>query len=125
MTPEALIKTLLAQREFWVELAEGKRVKLRRPAEMDVVKLLARDAAGNVTGININLAEVQRFAVAWEGFTEADLIGPAGAADAVAFDAPLWGVLIADQAEWCVKCADALVKAIIDHEQHTATTAGN
>lgn len=125
MTPEALVKAMLARREFWVDLGDGKRVKLRRPAEMDVAGMLVKDDDGKVTGIAASLAEVTRFAVDWEGFTEADLIGPAGASDAVPFDAALWGAAVADRAAWCGDCARALVEAIVEHEKQAAAAAGN
>lgn len=125
MSPDALIKAMLSQREFWVPLGGGRRVRMRRPAEMDVADMLVKGPDGKVTGISAHLPEVTRFAVDWEGFTEADLIGPAGAADPVPFDGALWGVVVADRADWCVVCAKALVDAVVAHEQQAAAVSGN
>lgn len=125
MNTEAIIKAMLAQREFWVDLDAGKRVKLRRPAEMDVVRMLTKDASGAYAGIAAGLSEVVRFAVDWAGFCESDLIGAAGASDPVPFATDLWEIMIADQAAWCTKCASALVESIVAHEKKAADAAGN
>lgn len=123
MTPDILIKKILAQREFWCDLGGGKRIKLRRPAEAEVISLLKR-VDGKVVGITVELSEVRRFAVDWDGFTEADLI-PSGASDAVPFDVDLFGVVIADQAAWCGKCSAAIIEQIVTHESATEAARGN
>lgn len=123
MTPEILIKKLLAQREFWVDLAGGQRVKLRRPAEADVLSLLARKD-GKVVGLSIGLPEIKRFAVDWEGFTEALLI-PSGASDAVPFTADLWACVIEDRAGWVAACSAAIAEKIVEHENRTEAALGN
>lgn len=123
MTPDILIKKILASREFWCDLGGGKRIKLRRPAEADVLQMLKRED-GKVIGIAVGLPEVRRFAVDWEGFTEADLIA-SGASDAVPFSAGLFAVVAEDKAEWVARCAADLVKQIADHESRSEATLGN
>lgn len=123
MTPEALIKKLLAQRDFWVDVAAGKRIKLRRPAEMEWLGLLVREE-GKVVGLRVGLPEVKRQAVDWEGFAEADLIH-SGASDAVAFHPDLFAAVIEDKSAWCAKCAEALSACVIDYLQAQEDAAGN
>lgn len=124
MTPDVLIAKLLAQREFSVEVAPGKQIRLRRPAEMDVLGMLRRDADGKVVGIVADLSDVRRFAVGWEGIVEADLIS-SGAADAVPFAAGLFAVLIEDRRDWCAKCCQALVDKVLEHEGLQREAQGN
>lgn len=124
MTPDVLIKRLLAQREFSVEVAAGKQIRLRRPAEMDVMGMIQRGDDGKVVGLAADLADVKRFAVGWEGIAELDLV-PSGASDPVPFDADLFAVLIEDRRDWCAKCCQALVDKVLDHEGLQREARGN
>lgn len=122
MTPDILVKKLLAQRESWVDLG-GKRVRIRRPAETEIFALLEiRD--GKPASLKVGLEEVKRRVVDWEGFTEADLI-VSGASDPVEFDADLWCALIEDRREWVSPIAKALIDAIIAHESAAEADRGN
>lgn len=123
MTPDIIVKKILASREFWCDLGGGKRIKLRRPAEAEVMDMLKR-ADGKIVGIAIGLSEIKRFAVDWEGFTEADLI-PSGASDVVAFAPDLFAVVIEDRADWVAKASTALVEKIVAHEGAAEATRGN
>lgn len=123
MAPDILIKKLLAQRESWVDLGDGKRVRIRRPAETEIFALL-EITDGKPTSLKIGLDEVKRRVVDWEGFTEADLI-VSGASDAVDFDAALWSALIDDRREWVPPIARALIDAIVAHESATEAARGN
>jgi hypothetical protein len=124
MSPDVLLKKLLAAREFWHDLGGGKRVRLRRPAETDLAALVIKDADGKPAGIRVDLPQVQTAAVDWEGFTEADLI-VSGASDVVPFAAVLWAALIADRRDWVASCASALLDAVLTHEKAANATAGN
>ena len=119
MTPEQLVAAALAQRSFWVELADGKRVRVRRPSEHDTRGLLQRDADGKVTGISADLPEVKRFTVDWEGFKECDFTA-AGSSDPAPFSQELWGVWVEDDREALKKVAEAVIDAVIAHETRRA-----
>lgn len=106
MSTERLIKQILAKREGWVVLDAGLRVKIRRPAEAE----MARFDGG------LTFDVVSRCVVDWDGFTEADLLGPAiGASDAVPFDAELWAVVAQDHMDWFKPISTALLDAIRTH----------
>ena len=123
MTPDVLVKKLLAQRESWVDLPGGKRVRIRRPAETEVFEMLVLKG-GKPTGLKVGLDEVKRRVVGWEGFTEADLI-VSGASDPVEFDADLWQTMIADRRDWVPPIAQALIDAIVAREAATEAVRGN
>lgn len=124
MVPDVLVRKLLAQREFWHDLGNGLRVKLRRPSEVETMDLLRRDASGSVSGLFVGPDVVKRCAVDWEGVKECDLI-VSGASDVVAFDAALWGAVVDDRREWCNGCAAALIDAIVRHESDKVAAKGN
>lgn len=117
MTPEQLIAKLLAQRESWVEVEPGRRVRVRRPDESEMV-----DFRG---GMSVEL--MLRHVVGWEGFTEADILGPAlGAADAaVAFDAALFAVLARDHVAWFEPVSVEIATRIAEHWKAREATAKN
>lgn len=124
MTPDVLIKKPLAQRESWVDLPDGKRVRIRRPAEAQMADLVVRDADGKPTGLRIGLEEVKRFVTGWECVTEADLI-VSGAADPVDFDPALWSAVIEDRRDWVGPVAQGLLDAILRHEAAAGAVSGN
>lgn len=119
-----LIVALRSARESWVDVAPGKRVKIRRPTEAEFPSFLRKTEAGR--GIAVELEHVQRHVVDWEGFTEADLLGPTvGVSDALPFDAAVWSEVVADHIDWMQAAAKALVQSIVDHMTAQADTAGN
>lgn len=116
MNAEQLIAAALAQRAQWVDLEGGKRVRVRRPSEHGTRGLLHRDADGKVIGMAADLPEAKRFVVGWEGFKECDFTA-AGSSDAVEFSSELWGVWVEDNRKALATVAEALLAAVIAHEQ--------
>lgn len=113
---DGLLQKLRAQREFWVELEPGKRVKLRRPGETEFGRL-----AGG-----IGVEDVKRCAIAWEGITEADLLGPdVGVEDAVPFEPAVFAEVISDRAAWAELLAKSIADAIVTHLQARKDASGN
>lgn len=104
--PSALVLKLLAQRESWVELEPGKRVRIRRPAEAQLPRFRAGLTPELLAGV----------VVGWEGFSEADLLGAAvGSSDPLPFAPDLWATVAEDRVEYLQKIADALTAAITAH----------
>lgn len=114
MDAAALIAKALEQREQWVDLGDGKRVKVRRPAAAELF------AFGRAT----NPEQFMRCAVGWEGVTEADILGAAVGSDAaVPWSLDLWLVLALDNPEWMTAVSAAVVEAIKTYlEQREAIT---
>lgn len=113
MDATAILRKRQAAREFWLSLDDGRKVKLRRVGEAEVVK-------GETT-----LAQVASRAVDWEGITEAFLIGPAGASDPVPFHEALWHDLLVDDAALYLKVVEALNDAKVRHAQEKERMLGN
>lgn len=102
---QALIARIRAQREFWVDVAPGKRLRVRRPVETDFVRY---------SRLSVGLCAA--CVVGWDGFSEADLLGAAiGSSDPLPFDEEACLEVVLDRAEWASVLAIAIAKAIKDH----------
>ena len=129
MKAEALIQRLQAQRESWCELepaADGlpaKRVRLRRPAETEISSL--RPVPGK-SHEQVLIDAICRYAVGWEGITEADLLGADQAGgDAVPFAPDLWAEVVRDRMDWVDKASAHLMRQVADHLQLKEAAAKN
>lgn len=120
-----LLRQLLAQREKWVDVAPGKAVRLRRPAEGETGDFL-RTGADGVRNFRIGVDEVKRCAVDWRGFTEADLLGAGiGNSDPLPFDAEVFALAVGDNLDWLQACGAALSQMIVDRLEARAAARGN
>jgi hypothetical protein len=106
---ELLIRQMREQRMSWVDLGEGKSVRIIRPSQLEMMRYLLKDK-----NIVVEFDDVMRFCVDWRGFTQADLLGAAvGSADPVGFDIGLWRELSSEHAPWLQTIANAIVQAIV------------
>lgn len=111
MTPEALLKATRAQRAVWHDLEPGKRVQITRPREDEVVEFFIKPQKDG----HPDLPTVRRFVVGWEGFTEADFLGAAGASSPVPFHPDLWDEWISDHLAMVPQVADMIRAALTAH----------
>lgn len=117
MTPEDLIAKRLAQQEFWVDMGDKRRVRMRRPFETQMHRL-----RHELTSVDF----LVEHSVGWEGFDEAFILGPSiGSATAVPFSADLWRVVMSDSADARGKCVDAIAAAVNAHLEKKAAAAKN
>ena len=118
----ALIKQLLAAREHWVDLAPGKAVKFRRPMEGELEGMFR----GTPKRFNVLLEDVQRYAVDWRGFTEADLLGATvGNSDPLSFSAEVWALAVGDNLDWLQAARHGLEVVLASRIEARLTAAGN
>ena len=116
MDAQKLIEKMLAQRESWVELEPGLRVRVRRPAEADFTAFRE--------GVTVDQVAAQT--VDWEGFTEATLIGGAlGSSDPMPFSQAVWAEVVRDRVEWLALLANKLIELIKAHLDAKAVAAKN
>jgi hypothetical protein len=112
----SLIAKLRSQRESWVEVAPGKRVRVRRPAEAEM-----SDFRG---GMTVDL--LCRHVVGWEGVTEADVLGASiGSDEALPFTADLFAEVAKDRLAWFEPIAADLAARIAEHWKTREATAKN
>ena len=130
MTPaERVLAMRRAQRQSWVEVAPAangrpaRRVQIIRPTETEQPQFLR--AVGDKYQWSAELEHVQRFVTDWDGYTEADLVGPAGGSDPVPFSPQLWADVCADSAKTTVKVAQALLDVLSRHAGTSAEDAKN
>ena len=114
---QTLIARLLEQRDSWIDLGEGARVKVRRPAEAELASfMLARREPDTYL----------RCVVGGEGFTEATLRGPAiGASDPVPFDAEVWLTAARDRTDWITAVSAGVADALNAHLKAKGEAAKN
>lgn len=118
----ALIAQLLAAREHWIDLAPGKRVKFRRPMEGDLEGMFR----GTPRRFTVALEDVQKFAVDWQGFSEADLLGQGiGNSDALKFDAQVWALAVGDNLDWLQEARKGLEGILAARIEARLAAAGN
>lgn len=117
MDPKLLLEQMRNQRRRWVDIAEGKRVQIQLPSELEVVQHFIKPGEEGKLSLAADYAEVNRFTVGWEGFTEVDLLGAGvGASDAVPFNADLWSAYAAENLEAVRKVARALLDGIVERQ---------
>lgn len=121
---EALIRQLLSAREHWIDVAEGKALKIRRPLEAEMQTMFRR--VEGKPAFRVEFEDVLRFATDWRGFTEADLLGDAvGSSDPAPFDREVVRIAIGDNLEWLQSAINGLSDLIIERMTARATARGN
>ena len=91
--PQSFLARLMAARERWLTLDDGREVKVRRPAEARLPALLMRG----------DLEDYAACVVDWRGpgFTEAGLLGAKQASNTpVSFSPEVWQALALDNVRW-------------------------
>lgn len=122
MTPEQILQRRLEQQCEWVSLpvAAGeppRRVRVRRPYATD----LAVFAGGSITA-----EQVVQCVEAWEGFTEATLLGASiGSEDVVEFSRALWADWVRDNPEAYVAVARGLAEGVARAAERLKALQGN
>lgn len=114
---ERLISQLRAARLSWFAI-EGtpRRLQILRPTEVEMITERGRSA--------LEVAQAQ--VVGWEGFTEADVLGPELGSDQVAeFDSALWAAYVADRAELTAAVAVEVRRIQADYLQRRQEQAKN
>ncbi len=108
---------LLAAREATVELPNGRTVRVRRPPDVEIPRLLLEG----------DVSDFLRCVVGWgDGWTEADVLGDAGDAKvAVPFDPAIWLDLARDNTPWCVAVASKVKALCTEFMRARETASGN
>lgn len=133
MNAEQILKAMRAQRELCVPMGGAddapKRMTLLRPTDLevqrDMIKLMPGDGGKPTAQLLLDTDTVHRFVVAWDGYTTADLLGPAGGSDAAPFSPDLVREWLATHPEDIRKLVDALMGAITEHINTRAEAAKN
>lgn len=131
MNHEKILRVMLAQREFVVDLAEGRRVTVRRPTEMQiqrdhvVLKFNPDTPDKRDASLTVDPDKVHELCVGWEGFSEADLTGAAGSSDAVPFHAELLRLWLEDQPDQARTLCTAVLDQMVAHLNRRSTAEKN
>lgn len=115
MKPSALEALILAQREFDVEVSPGKFFRLRRYPQATPL-ISTASPLELITGA----------AVGWRGITEADILGASvGVAQDQEFSPEVAKLVLTDNIDWLMACANAMVEHINARAESTKAIAGN
>ena len=114
MDAAELERRMEREREFWVDVAPGKRVKFLRPL-MDEAMRFAK---------GFSMEAVCEYLRGWEGFTEADLL-KTGTEAPLDFDMGNAAKALRDHLGWTRKIAKAMSQAITDRAAATADAEKN
>lgn len=98
----ALLDRLRSAREFTVQLAIGKRLRMRRPLAAQMSRFRA--------GVSLEL--VAEHVVGWDGITEADLLPGVGSDSPAAFSPELAAEVLMDRPDWAAPASHELVESI-------------
>lgn len=126
MSAQTLLQRLLKSREFRVEIAPGKSITMRRPAESDIRALLAQ-VDGDRWTVRVTMPDVVAATVGWSGITEDDVLGGGGlgSEDPAEFSPELWAAYVADHSDVFARVSQGLVQAITAHLEARADAAKN
>lgn len=121
MTPAQILRAMEAQREFMVALDGERKITMRRPTELQIqtnfIKLLPGPKPEDPpkTELTANPDQLHRYATGWTGFTEADLLGPAGGSDPAPFDQLLLQAWLEEHTEHIPTLLNGLLGNIVEH----------
>ena len=108
-----LVRQLLAKRESWLDLGSGKRVLVRRPAEMQMVRFRSGFTTEHATDC----------VVGWEGFTALDAGGDSDAV--LPYDSALWAAMVEDNVAWFDAVASRVIELVEQHLAAKGAASGN
>ncbi len=113
MNPSDIIQKIRQARSVWVELGDGKKIQIIRPTQYQTFqKFFSEDSHGN-SHFSVTFENTKDFIVSWDGFTEADLLGPEiGSSDPIAYQPDFFEEYLFDKTEWMPVIVQALVQEI-------------
>jgi hypothetical protein len=133
MNAEQILKAMRTQRELGVPMGgtpeAPRRMTLLRPTELeiqrDLLKLLPGADGKPMAKLEVDPDTVHRYVVGWDGYTEADLLGPAGGSDAAPFAPELVREWLANNPADIHVLVEALLTAVATHINSKAEAAKN
>jgi hypothetical protein len=113
-----LAERMRAARRITVEVEPGKRIHLLRPREQQCLEIWRQ---ATVTPDDVCAA-----AEGWDGYTEADLLGPElGASDPVPFARDVFEEFVRDRVDLLGRLAGEISKSITEHFAKRAAAEKN
>lgn len=100
-----LLAGMATARAQWLELEPGLSVRVLRPTESVMLTTVIR-RVDDAYQLEVTTQHVKDSVDNWKGFTEATLVGAAGATEELPFHRDLWAAKVDDSAKW-----DKLVQA--------------
>lgn len=133
MNAEQILKAMRTQRELGVPMGgtpeAPRRMTLLRPTELEIqqnlLKLLPGPDGKPTAQLMVDPDTIHAYVVGWQGYTTADLLGPAGGSDAAPFSGALVQEWLANNPGDIHLLVEALLTAVASHINAKAEAAKN
>ena len=113
MNQQSIIKKIRDSRSVWIDLEEGKKIQVIRPTELQVFQKFYKKSIDGKMEFSLEFNDLKEFIVAWDGFTEADILGnEIGASDKIEYHQDLFDEYLSDRIEWVNLIASSIMAEI-------------
>ena len=113
MDQTAIIKKIREARSIWIELGDGKKIQIIRPTELQAYQKFYKNNDAGLMVFSLEFDAVKEFITAWDGFTEADILGQEiGSSDKIDYQPEFFDEVLADRIEWVPIIVGGLISEI-------------
>lgn len=113
MDQTAIIKKIREARSIWIELGDGKKIQIIRPTELQAYQKFFKKNEDGKSVFALEFDAVKEFVTAWDGFTEADILGQEiGSSDKIDYQPEFFDEVLADRIEWVPIIVGGLIAEI-------------
>lgn len=113
MDQTAIIKKIREARSIWIELGDGKKIQIIRPTELQAYQKFYKKNGAGLMVFSLEFDAVKEFITAWDGFTEADILGQEiGSSDKIDYQPEFFDEVLADRIEWVPTIVSGLISEI-------------
>lgn len=113
MDQTAIIKKIREARSIWIELGDGKKIQIIRPTELQAYQKFYKNNDAGLMVFSLEFDAVKEFITAWDGFTEADILGQEiGSSDKIDYQPEFFDEVLADRLDWVPLIVGGLISEI-------------
>ena len=121
MDQTAIIKKIRDARSIWIELGDGKKIQIIRPTELQAYQKFYKKNDTGLMVFSLEFDAVKEFITAWDGFTEADILGQEiGSSDKIDYQPAFFDEVLADRIEWVPIIVGGLIAEIVKAQKKKA-----
>ena len=113
MEQTAIIKKIREARSIWIELGDGKKIQIIRPTELQAYQKFYKNNGSGSMQFSLEFDSIKEFITAWDGFTEADILGQEiGSSDKIDYQPEFFDEVLADRLDWVPLIVGGLISEI-------------
>lgn len=123
MDQTAIIKKIREARSIWIELGDGKKIQIIRPTELQAYQKFYKKNASESMQFSLEFDAIKEFITAWDGFTEADILGQEiGSSDKIDYQPEFFDEVLADRLDWVPLIVGGLISEIQKAQEKKANS---